>query len=232
VAAVAPRCAVPRGVNWQTEPGRKAFAQGRSRRAVGFGLCLLLACAAHALLAWLGWPRPGEFAVATPSGVNVRVVAPAAAPAMLPSGTTPEPRELPAERRPQPPVEPRAAVPAPRTEVAPSDAAPAPRPAADHFYTRGELTRAPAPTAEILLPYPPDVPTQRNWRTVLAVFIDETGRVTRVRIEGPAMPGPFETIAREAFLAAHFTPGELHGQPVPSVIRVEVNFDMGEPGAN
>ncbi|CAN7476618.1 hypothetical protein [Rhizobacter sp. LjRoot28] len=97
------------------------------------------------------------------------------------------------------------------------------------YLRRGQLTRGPAPRDAVVLTYPMfEEDEQGRYTAVLALFIDETGRVQRIRVEPPGLPAPLEGAARRAFLAARFTPGEVDGRPVRSLIRIEVQFDRGD----
>lgn len=100
-------------------------------------------------------------------------------------------------------------------------------PAADaaDYLPRPLLDRAPVAAGPIAIDYPPIAGDAGHYRAVLALFIDETGRVRRVRAEGHALPAPLEKAARSAFLDARFRPGEVEGRAVRSLIRVEVSFD-------
>jgi hypothetical protein len=87
------------------------------------------------------------------------------------------------------------------------------------------LSRAPSPQASIEIPFPPDVDNEVHLTAALSLFIDETGVVQQVRIDSPILPPPMEEAARTAFLRARFSPGEVDGRPVRSLVRVEVTFD-------
>jgi hypothetical protein len=64
---------------------------------------------------------------------------------------------------------------------------------------------------------------------VLALFIDESGTVRRVRLDGPLLPPALDTAARDAFLNARWQPGRVDGgRLVKSLIRVEVTFESGQ----
>ena len=93
------------------------------------------------------------------------------------------------------------------------------------YLPRERLSVAPRPLASIDIPFPPDVPGTVNLATELSLFIDETGTVRRVRVDGAALPPALEDAARSSFLAARFTPGELDGAPVRALIRVAVSFE-------
>lgn len=97
------------------------------------------------------------------------------------------------------------------------------------YVPRALLTVAPVARAPVLLDWPANWLTRGSYRGVLKLYLDEQGRVERVEPdEDMALPGPLFETAREAFMAASFSPGELNGQAVKTVMRVEVEFDDGE----
>lgn len=93
------------------------------------------------------------------------------------------------------------------------------------YIPRPQLSAAPRPSIPVVVPFPKEITTPGRYTTILALFIDENGIVRRVRIDGPSLPKPMEDAARDTFLQAHFQPGEVQGQQVKSLIRVEVVFD-------
>lgn len=94
-----------------------------------------------------------------------------------------------------------------------------------NYLPRPLLSVVPTPISTVEISYP-DVPEDPGHHIgELALFIDETGVVRRVRFEGKPLPVALEDAAREAFVGARFTPGELDGASVRSLIRVEVRFD-------
>jgi TonB family protein len=100
----------------------------------------------------------------------------------------------------------------------------------DAYLPRGLLTRPPRALAMIDIPFPPGVPTPGRYRAVLALYIDETGTVRRVKVADAQLPAAYEEAARNAFQAASFTPGELKGLAVKSLIHIEVVFDETPAG--
>ena len=102
----------------------------------------------------------------------------------------------------------------------------------DRYLSRSQLDQPPAAQSDIALPFPDTAPLG-SYRAVLTLFIDPTGQVQRVRTEsaegtesteGASLPPSLDNAARQAFLAARFTPGVKDGQPVRSRIRVEVLY--------
>lgn len=96
------------------------------------------------------------------------------------------------------------------------------------YLPRRLLTRPPTPVTQVLLTYPrfPD-DESGSYRAELSLFIGSDGQVIRVRLDTP-LPEALEGEARRAFLGTRFTPGELNGRPVRSLIRIEVQFDRGD----
>ncbi|MDO9001896.1 MAG: hypothetical protein Q7V20_00435 [Aquabacterium sp.] len=97
--------------------------------------------------------------------------------------------------------------------------------AGDQYLPRPLLSTPPRSSTPVIVPFPEQIKEPGRYTTILALFIDETGVVRRVRIDGPSLPKPLEDAARDSFLQAHFRPGEVQGQQVKSLIRVEVVFD-------
>jgi len=93
------------------------------------------------------------------------------------------------------------------------------------YRPRSELTVGPSPIQPIQIDHPASEKRGDRFVSQLSLFVDETGVVRRVTVDGPPLPEPMERAAREAFLRGHFRPGELDGQAVRSRIRIEVVFD-------
>ena len=113
-----------------------------------------------------------------------------------------------------------------------SDAPPAALPPAviaevesDSYLPRKRLSMPPIAKTTIVLEPPPGEIVSTRLVGILSLFIDEQGRVQRVDAEEPTLPPAFEQVAREAFMAAEFSPGEVEGRAVKSRQRVEVVFD-------
>lgn len=99
----------------------------------------------------------------------------------------------------------------------------------DQFFARSLLSVAPAPLQPVLIEYPAFTGDAGRYVSELSLFIDETGTVVKVRVDGDPLPPPLEAAARSAFLSARFRPGELAERgAVKSRIRIEVTFDSRE----
>jgi len=207
-------------------------------------VCLALALALHALLLVLPSGERARLSggPSAPQPTTTLHVQIAAAPEALESPAVAQPpRPTPAE---PPATTPLRATPPPITAmptVVEAPAATASRPASASVIaaTGGEprggrdmdyvppalLTVTPKPVAPINVPFPSSVPGEVHLRAELSLFIDEQGVVQRVRVDGPPLPPVLDDAARTTFLQARFTPGEVNGHAVRSLIRVEVSFD-------
>lgn len=103
----------------------------------------------------------------------------------------------------------------------------APTLAADHedYVPRPLLSIPPAVQAAVIIATPSGEPDVGRRVGILSLFIDEEGRVRHVAGNEPLLPPAFEQAAREAFMAARFTSGQIDGRPVKSRVRVEVVFE-------
>jgi len=95
----------------------------------------------------------------------------------------------------------------------------------DDYLPRPLLSVGPAASVPVLIDTPAGDFGVARHVGILSLFIDEDGVVRHVAGSDPLLPALLEQAAREAFMAARFTPGEVDGRPVKSRIRVEVVFD-------
>ena len=58
----------------------------------------------------------------------------------------------------------------------------------------------------------------------VALLIDSSGQVRHVVVRTPEVHEEFVRAVTEAFLQGRFTPGEIDGVPVPSEVRIQVEF--------
>lgn len=193
----------------------------------------LLACAALSVLAHVGLMacigQAGEVGrqarrVPAPAALSARLAPPDVGP--MPAATE-APPELPAAapgvglEAPSPlPQQPVAAVP---------PAAASPQPAAfdeDDYIPRPRLSVPPAALQPVLLAWPTEnAPPAGRYTAVLSLFIDEQGRVQRIRFDDEALPPALREQAQAAFAGMRYTPGQLGGRVVKSRIRLEVSFE-------
>jgi hypothetical protein len=100
----------------------------------------------------------------------------------------------------------------------------------DQFVARSLLSAPPVPLAPVIINYPDFKGEASRYVGELTLFIDESGAVVRVKVEGSALPQALEDAARNAFMQVRFRPGELTDRgAVKSRIRVEVVFESGAP---
>jgi periplasmic protein TonB len=100
----------------------------------------------------------------------------------------------------------------------------------DEFFARSALDVGPHPTQPVLIADPPIEAGSGRHVTILSLFIDENGRVVRIRVDGPTLPEAMEDAARRAFMEATFAAGQVDGLPVRSWIRVAVVFAESAAG--
>ncbi len=94
---------------------------------------------------------------------------------------------------------------------------------------RPQLSVVPVAQGAVVIDMPPGMRKFGRRVSVLALFINEEGAVDRIVVEGPPLPFSMEQSARQAFRAAHFSPGQVNGHAVKSQIRVEVVFGEETP---
>lgn len=187
-------------------------------------VCTGLAVGGHLMLAVLGGRGSGSAVAAPPGALTVRtVLAEPVAPVQAPLADAAEPAELKAERLARkegleaaPPVAAVASQPEPALLIRFDEA---------DYLPRRELTVAPVLKAEVPLVWPEEGVLAGRYSAVVTLFVDETGRVRKLRFDGDGLPPLLQEQAREAFLGARFSPGELQGVPVKSRVRVEVVFE-------
>lgn len=207
-----------------------------------------LVVAAHGLM--LAMPRQVGIASGTPEPaaqtVQVRFVEVPARAALAPAPTAAEADAAPTRTLEAPAPLPPVADPLPQasqTETAIAAAVPFVPPAPtwlgvalpgiatadDQYFARSLLSVAPAPLQPVLIAYPAFTGDAGRYVSELSLFIDETGTVVKVRVDGDPLPPPLEAAARSAFLSARFRPGEVAERgAVKSRIRIEVTFDSRE----
>jgi TonB family protein len=101
---------------------------------------------------------------------------------------------------------------------------PLPAPA---YYTTDQLTKRPQPVAVADLDAAEIRPIVASGKMVLKLWINEFGVVADVVVETTELPEAFSRTAVAAFKGLRFVPGERNGQPVGTVMRIEVTYDDG-----
>jgi periplasmic protein TonB len=115
------------------------------------------------------------------------------------------------------------------TDAAASDPWAPGNPAQGAYLPRPLLSVAPKVEVPVLISMPPGADDGARHVGVLSLFIDEQGRVRHVEAAAQLLPPAMEQAAREAFMAARFSPGQIAGRAVKSRINVEVAFDSEIP---
>lgn len=200
-------------------------AAGRTRLRLAF----VLSCLLHAALVFL--PFLGETAKETrfaPAGrqspppvVNATLVSVGEhrySPANVPPATASMPDARAADR----PADAAEPVRQPRTEGV--GLLPLPGPV---YYSTDQLTKRPQPLAAAELDAPEISPIVASGKIVLTLLINEFGVVADAVVEKSDLPEVFSRTAVAAFKAMRFVPGERNGQPVGTLMRIEVDYDDG-----
>lgn len=189
---------------------------------------MVLALLGHALMltGGLRWQaQPGVTAAAArpaPPALTVRMQVRAAEPGMALAAAY---RVLRSSSRLADPSLPGAE---PASRLEPPLALPEALPSLERSYVPRELlSQGPVAQGVVLLQWPPQAPLSGSFRGQLRLFIDEQGVVRRVEAADDGLPDMLLDAARLAFQDTRFSPGELQGQAVRSVIRVEVSFENG-----
>lgn len=95
------------------------------------------------------------------------------------------------------------------------------------YYPTSFLTARPQPLAEANLDPPRIRPIVASGKIILTVWINPFGKTAKVVVGASDLPANFVEVAVAAFEGLRFTPGELHGQKVGTVMKVEVTYDDG-----
>jgi TonB family protein len=101
---------------------------------------------------------------------------------------------------------------------------PLPAPA---YYTTDQLTKRPQPVVNAELDVAEIRPFVVSGKMILKLWINEFGAVADVTVETTELPEVFSRTAVAAFKGMRFVPGERNGQPVGTVMRIEVSYDDG-----
>lgn len=95
----------------------------------------------------------------------------------------------------------------------------------DDYLPRDLLSQPPEALTEIVIASPPEEDFPGRRVGILTLFIDEEGQVRHVAPDDLLLPQALEQLAREAFMAGRFSPGQVNGRTTKSRMRVEVVFE-------
>ncbi len=177
-------------------------------------IALLVSALLHAGLAWLPGRGGGSATGAGAPGPAPRVLTarllPPARQALTAKPALPAPAPIPASTNR---AEPRAS--------APAKAAKEPPP-----------VRLPSRGAYPLGPVNLDIPEARlptvQGTVVIKLWIDEQGRVTAFEAEPTELPTEYVTAVGETLSEVRFAPAQKEGQPVASVLRLEISAEAAQ----
>jgi hypothetical protein len=93
------------------------------------------------------------------------------------------------------------------------------------YYTTDLLSKHPAPIGPVELDAPELASIIAAGTVTLKLWIDELGNVVSIDVEKTDLPEAFSKAAVAAFKSVNFTPGELDGRHVASLMRIEVSYE-------
>ena len=104
-----------------------------------------------------------------------------------------------------------------------------------HYFPARHVHKPPAAIGDINFEYPANT-TIRDGVVFAQVLINARGNVDMVIVDSAEPAGVFDNVAVRDLLDAKFSPGLMHGVPVPTELMVEIRYkDPGGsfiPGAN
>jgi len=93
------------------------------------------------------------------------------------------------------------------------------------YYTTQDLTVRPQPLEEGVLDPPEIAPIVASGKIILTLWINELGEVADVLVENTELSEAITKTAVAAFQKMRFTPGEVKGRKVGTIMRIEVSYD-------
>jgi outer membrane biosynthesis protein TonB len=93
------------------------------------------------------------------------------------------------------------------------------------YYAAEQLTKHPKATSDVELDAPEIRSIAASGTLILKLWINEVGAVDSVDIEKSEVPPPVSDSAIAAFKRLLFTPGEIDGRRVASMMRIEITYD-------
>ncbi|MEK9802842.1 MAG: hypothetical protein VW475_05480 [Curvibacter sp.] len=118
---------------------------------------------------------------------------------------------------PPPPPAPQATRP-----IAPAPVSSSPQADARGHYPAEQLTRPPRPLGEVNLNLPEAGLLTAPGRLRLTLWIDAEGRVLSYHLDAPDLPEEYSMAVAEVFATLPYTPGELLGRKVGSILKLEI----------
>lgn len=100
-----------------------------------------------------------------------------------------------------------------------------PLPAPPQYRSGAELDSRPHPSGAVVVPYPATELTELKGSVVIVLYISASGAIDNLELIESNLPETFGQAAIEAFRSAPMQPGEKDGQPVPSRMKIMVDFE-------
>lgn len=107
-------------------------------------------------------------------------------------------------------------------------AAPVQPQTSNHYFEGHALSRSPRPVGAVSLDLPEANLLLGPATLHLTLWIDSQGKVVSYQIDAPDLPEEYAIAVAEAFAAHQYEPGEIRGQAVNSVLRLEISSDSPE----
>ena len=92
------------------------------------------------------------------------------------------------------------------------------------YYTAKALSRMPEAISRFDVLPPAGGDQGITGKLSLRLWIDESGRLERLKVIESELPKAYEDAAVEAFMRLHFTPGEIKGVPVRVSLDVVIEY--------
>jgi hypothetical protein len=123
--------------------------------------------------------------------------------------------------RPVPPLRPDAPPSGASDPKAPKPGTPRP----DHrgYHSADRLTHLPRPLQEVDLDLPESRLLTNPGKLLLTLWIDAEGRVVSFQVDAPNLQEEYTTAVAETFSALRFSPGEILGRKVASILKLEIS---------
>ncbi|MFZ4537512.1 energy transducer TonB [Propionivibrio sp.] len=93
------------------------------------------------------------------------------------------------------------------------------------YYPTSELTVKPQALGEAILDSEDGVALIASGRLVLVLWINEKGEVVDISVDNNELPDSLMQSTLDALKKLRFSPGELNGQKVGALMRIEVSYD-------
>jgi hypothetical protein len=99
----------------------------------------------------------------------------------------------------------------------------------DRFFAADQLTKHPLARDKVDLNIPEARVLTAPGSLVLNLWINNLGEVVSIEIEKTTFPAEYAAAAAETFGSVRFEPGEIHGRPVNSIVKIEITHDAASP---